>query len=150
MLLDIHLVRRSITSCGFISRVFCHALHYFYYAKCKSTVLKTKKPKAITYANAGLPSILIIIMTSYWARWRLKSPAFHLFAQSFVEAQIKENIKAPRQWTLWWESTCDRWIHLTKGQLRGKCLHLMTSSWLSWFDMLYLVWNQWIKIIKCR
>ena len=25
----------------------------------------------------------------------------------------------------------DRWIPRTKGQLRGKCLHLMTSSWIS-------------------
>ena len=24
----------------------------------------------------------------------------------------------------------DRWIHRTKGQLRGKCFHLMTSSWI--------------------
>ena len=23
----------------------------------------------------------------------------------------------------------DRWIHCTNGQLRGKCFHLMTSSW---------------------
>ena len=30
------------------------------------------------------------------ARWRLKSPASRLFTQSFIQAQIKENIKAPR------------------------------------------------------
>ena len=29
------------------------------------------------------------------------------------------------------ESTGGRWIPLTKGQWRGKCLHLMTSSWLN-------------------
>ena len=28
------------------------------------------------------------------------------------------------------EITGDRWIPRTKGQYRGKCLHLMTSSWL--------------------
>ena len=44
--------------------------------------------------------------------------------------QIKENIKAPHHWPLWGESTGHRWIPLTKGQLRGKCFHLMTSSWL--------------------
>ena len=27
----------------------------------------------------------------------------------------------------------DRWIPRTKGQLRGKCFHLMTSSWLGIF-----------------
>ena len=30
--------------------------------------------------------------------------------------QIKENIKAPRHWRLWGESTGDRWIPLTKDQ----------------------------------
>ena len=28
-------------------------------------------------------------MTSWWARWRLKSPASRLFTQNFVQAQIK-------------------------------------------------------------
>ena len=28
----------------------------------------------------------------------------------------KENITAPHDWPLWGESTCDRWIPLTKGQ----------------------------------
>ena len=32
------------------------------------------------------------------------------------QAQIKENIKAPRHWPLWGESTGDRWIPRTKGQ----------------------------------
>ena len=34
-------------------------------------------------------------------RWRLKSPVSQLFAQAFVQAQINENIKSPRQW---WDS----------------------------------------------
>ena len=40
------------------------------------------------------------MVTSQWARWRLKSPASLLFTQLFVQAQIKENIKAPRHWPL--------------------------------------------------
>ena len=35
-------------------------------------------------------------VTSQWGQWPLKSPASRLFAQPFVQAQIKENIKAPR------------------------------------------------------
>ena len=46
----------------------------------------------------------------------LKSPASRLVIQPFVQAQIKENTKAPRHWPLWGESTGDRWIPLTKGQ----------------------------------
>ena len=44
-----------------------------------------------------------------------------------------ENIKAPRHWPLWGEFTGDRWIPHTKGQLRGKCFHLMTSSYFQGF-----------------
>ena len=34
-------------------------------------------------------------------------------------------------WPLWGEFTGDRWIPCTQGQWRGKCFHLMTSSWKS-------------------
>ena len=70
-----------------------------------------------------------ITMTSQWVGWRLKSPASRLFTQPFIRAQNKENIKAPLHWPLCGEFTGDRWIPRTNGQLRGKCFHLMTSSW---------------------
>ena len=35
-------------------------------------------------------------VTSWWVRWRLKSPASRLFTQTFIQAQINEHIKAPR------------------------------------------------------
>ena len=56
---------------------------------------------------------LSITITSYWALWRLKSPASLLFTQPFVQPQIKENIKALRHWPLWGESTNDWWISRT-------------------------------------
>ena len=37
--------------------------------------------------------------------------------------------QTPRYWPFVREFTGNRWIPLTKGQLRGKCFHLMTSSW---------------------
>ena len=43
---------------------------------------------------------LTIIMMSQWARWRRKSPASRLFTQLFIQAQVNENIKAPRNWPL--------------------------------------------------
>ena len=55
--------------------------------------------------------------------------ASRLFVQPFVQAQITENVKALRHWPLWGESTSNRWIPLTKDQSRGKCFHLMTSSY---------------------
>ena len=66
----------------------------------------------VGHSNYTLP----ITMTSQWARWRLKSPASPLFTQPFIQAQVTENIKAPRHWFLWREFTGDRWIPHTKGQ----------------------------------
>ena len=62
-------------------------------------------------------------------RWRLKSPASRLFTQPFIQAQIKENIKALRHWPLCRKFTVERGSPHTNGQQRGKCSHLMTSSW---------------------
>ena len=50
-------------------------------------------------------------------------------SHAFFQAQIKENIKAPRHWHLWGELTDERRIPSKKGQKRGKFFHLMTSSW---------------------
>ena len=79
-------------------------------------------------------------------RWRLKPPASRLFTQPFIRAQIKENIKTPRHWPLCGEFTGDRLFPRTKGQLRGKCFHLMTSScWCdrrSCNDLKKMVWHQ--------
>ena len=58
----------------------------------------------------------------------MSAMASRLFAQPFVQAQIKEIIKAPSDWPLWGESTGDRRIPFTKGQSHGNCFHLMTSS----------------------
>ena len=46
--------------------------------------------------SARLINSRIITVASWWARWRLKSPASRLFTQSFIQAQIKENIKKIR------------------------------------------------------
>ena len=45
-----------------------------------------------------------------------QSPASRLFTQPFIQAQIKENIQAPRHLPLWGEITGDRWFPHTKGQ----------------------------------
>ena len=72
--------------------------------------------------------LISITVTSWWEQWRLKSPAPWLFTQTFVQMQIKDNIEAPHRWPLCRQFT-DQWrIPRTKGQWRGKCFHLMTSS----------------------
>ena len=81
----------------------------------------------LTLYVARTPSVIIV--TSQWTQWRLKSPALRLFTQPFIQTKIKEIIKVPRHWPLGREFTGDRWIPRTNGQLRGKCFHLMTSSW---------------------
>ena len=44
----------------------------------------------------------------------MSAMASQITGVSFVQAQIKENIKGPRHWTLW--VTGDRSIPLLKGQ----------------------------------
>ena len=39
-----------------------------------------------------------ITVSSQWARWCLKSPAWRLFTQPLAQVQINENIKIPRHW----------------------------------------------------
>ena len=51
-----------------------------------------------------------------WASWYLKSPVIQLFVQQIVQSDIKENTKALVTGPLWWESTGDQWMPLTKGQ----------------------------------
>ena len=46
----------------------------------------------------------------------MASSASQLFAKPFVQAEIKENIKAQRHWPLWGEFTGDQWIPRAKGQ----------------------------------
>ena len=46
-----------------------------------------------------------IAVTSYWTRWRHKSPASRLFTQAFIQSQIKETIKATCHWHLCGEFT---------------------------------------------
>ena len=59
---------------------------------------------------------------------QITSLTIGLFTQTFIKAQIEENIKALRHWPLCMEFTGHRWIPRTYGQLRGKCFHLMASS----------------------
>ena len=63
----------------------------------------------------SLLSASFVTLQSQWAPLRLQSLATRVFTQPFVKAHIKENIKAPRHWPLWGESTGDRWIPFTKG-----------------------------------
>ena len=51
----------------------------------------------------------------------------------------QRNIKVPRRWTLCGEFIADRRIPRTKGQWRGKCFHLMTSSCVHTNDYLLCV-----------
>ena len=88
-----------------------------WYSDDKVGIMTTLKSRLIEIPKVGQRgwrglrqiSRIAITVTSYWARWRLKSPASRLFAQLFIQAQIKENIEAPRHWPLCGNSpvTCE-------------------------------------------
>ena len=56
-----------------------------------------------------------ITVTSKWLQWRLKYTGVSIVCSTVCSGADK-NIKAPRHWTFWGESTGDRWILFTKGQ----------------------------------
>ena len=78
-------------------------------------------PTKVSNSSAHYSDVIMGAMAS-------QSLASPLFTQQFIYAQIKENIRAPRDWPLCGEFTGDRWIPRTNGQSRGKCFHLITSS----------------------
>ena len=75
-------------------------------------VFRAVAPRDLSYFSNRLNDMLLITVTSQWARWRIKSPAPRLFTQPFVQAKINENIEAPRHWPMWGKSTNDRWTPL--------------------------------------
>ena len=56
-----------------------------------------------------------------------ESPTPRLFTQSFIQAQIKENMKSPRHPHLWGELTGDRFVVLCMITYRTYC-HLVTND----------------------
>ena len=75
--------------------------YFLWYTSCSSKSPHNTsyiKPRDIRNAVQTLDGQIFITMTSWWARLRLKSPASRLFTQRFIQAEIKENIKAPRHW----------------------------------------------------
>ena len=70
----------------FIFPIWCHSVTNYITLNqefCNSRILKTICPRVVLLVQS-------ITVTPQWARWRLKSPTFRVFAQSFVQAQIKE------------------------------------------------------------
>ena len=116
---------------------------FFPFAIWKASIWNTFKSSS-SYLYHGFYFHWTFILTN--AQWRhngpddvWKSPALRLFTPPFIQAQIKENIKAPRHWPLCGEFTGDRWIPRTKGQYRGKCFHLMTSSCWKISEYIFMV-----------
>ena len=87
--------------------------------KARSLFYKHSSPQLKAWISKYFRAILpgeIIIVTSWWARLRIKSSVSPLFTQLFIQAQLKENVKASRHWPLCGEFTGHRWIPRTNGQ----------------------------------
>ena len=68
--------------------------------------------------------------------------------QSFIQTQSKKTSKL-RVTGLCVGNSPDRWIPRTKGQLRGKCFHLMTSSCATQFGHCSVNWVGWVRKFGC-
>ena len=60
--------------------------------------------------------------------WALKSTTIWLPVQQLAQLTTNRTPKLCITGSLWWESTGDRWIPLTKGWQCGKEFHVMTAS----------------------
>ena len=82
-----------------LSRIRSHAYHDFCERGKAYSVKYHWYWDKISHQQVELSYSDIITVTSWWAQLGLKSPASRLFTQ-LVQAQIKENIKAPRHWLI--------------------------------------------------
>ena len=76
--------------------------------------------------------IYIFLFFKHYNAVIMTTMAFQITSLTVVYSTIysdadQKNITAPRHLPLWGNHR-DRWIPRTKGQLRGKCFHSMTSS----------------------
>ena len=76
-----------------------------------------------------------------WTSWYLKSTATPLFVEQFLQAYIKENIKAPRS-LFCGESTGDRWIPLI---YKGRQAIIWTNNGSSYRHLKCVTRPQWDK-----
>ena len=101
----------SMESCEKDIALVIKLLHAYECATLKwpfLTVYLVDESIMCTYHCDVIMSAMASQITSIW-----------VFTRPFIQAQIKENIKALRHWPLWGEFTGDRWIPHTKSQKRG-------------------------------
>ena len=91
-------------------------------------------------ARLPLAEKIHFTVTSWWARWRLKSSVSRLFTQPFIQAQINENIIAPRHWPLCGEVTGHLWI---SSQRASKAENV--SIWWR-----HHTWRIWVKVVSIK
>ena len=77
---------------------------------CIHVIHQVTRSNDLRACNTIILLPLFVTVTSQWARCCLESPASPVFTQPFIQAQIKENINAPRHWPLCGEFTGDRWF----------------------------------------
>ena len=90
--------------------------YFLFYFKFILSLHTTHPPSAVKttvsrvlFLDLSHPSTRVMIEYHYidviMTTIASQSPAWRLFTQSFIQAQIKENIKAPRHWPLYGEVT---------------------------------------------
>ena len=85
-----------------------------HFDQCRTNRISIVRPDHIFTRTTSWPLVQDIWCCAHYndvimSAMASKSPAPRLFTQPFVQAQIKEDIKAPRHWSLWGESpvTCE-------------------------------------------
>ena len=110
-----------------------------------SWALPVKFVKWVSWSTFDDKSTMVPV---YYSDVTMSAMASQKFTQTFVQAQIKENIKAPRHWPLWGEFTADRWIPRKKGHLTRKMFPFgatrNTENYDAWYRVYNLFGHQWL------
>ena len=82
----------------------------------------------LSWCTERLNLPVVITVTSWWARWRLKSPVSPLYTQPFIQTQMKENFKAPPHWPLWPVNSPQKWLVTRNMSPFGDVIRLIITA----------------------
>ena len=100
--------------------------------------------RRLLHRNANLPARIHCLVSIFTLHWRhndhdgVSNHQPHGCLLNVYSDADQRKHQSSASLAFVWGIHRDRWIPRTKGQLRGKCFHLMTSSWSTQYGLIYV------------